>query len=490
MMKTLLINIWLLLQVVLCVSCNKWLDVKPASEMEREDLYDSEDGFKSSLSGCYIALKNVNLYGQSMTMTTVEYLAQHWHTESEDVANFMDFDWEADYSKGQMSTIFSNMYNVINQVNDLLIQLDKKGEEAVLKEEIRNLIKGEALAMRAFCHFDILRLFGPSPKDPNKASVQLPYSEQSGKEFRPYYAYDMYCKKLLNDLHEAEFLLEQVDPVLELTFEELNNPNQLLKNYKIVDDFQAYRRLRFNYWAVKALEARIALYLGDTETAYKSAKLVIDARVQGEPVGDISAFNMDFSNKYYTLPSETLLALNVFDLDEKIQSIFRNAQTVLYNWETESDVLTNLFEDETSDVRNALWVPMDYESQRKVGIRKYWQLDEEEFEDVVIYGQQIPLLRMSEMYLIAIETAPTLVEGNALLDIFRRDRGLLSKTCVTKEDLNAAVLKEYQKEFYAEGQMFFQYKRIGAESMNWKDDRIIEISEYQIPLPETEYMYQ
>ena len=487
-MRTLLIYVLLLLQVILSVSCNKWLDVKPASEMEREDLYSSEGGFESALSGCYIALKSNMLYGQSLTMTTIEYLAQHWQTESEDVENFMDFDWEADYSKGQMSTIFSNMYGVINQLNDMLIQLEKKGNEVIPEDELRNLIKGEALAMRAFCHFDILRLFGPSPKDPDKASVQLPYSEQSGKEFRPYYGYDVYCEKMLKDLHDAETLLEQVDPAMELTFEELNNPSQLLEEYKIIDDFQAYRRLRFNYWAVKALEARVALYLGDTETAYQCAKFVIDARVQGEPVGDIAALNEDFSNEYYTLPSETLLAMNVFDLEDKVQSIFRNAQTVLYNWETENDVLVNLFDNETSDRRYSLWVPMDYESQKKMGIRKYWQLDPEENEDAAIYGQQIPLLRMSEMYLIAIETAPTLAEGNALLDIFRRDRGLQTKNCATKEELNAEVLNEYQREFYAEGQMFFQYKRLGSTHMNWKD-RTIEVSEYRIPLPETEYNY-
>lgn len=489
-MRTLLIYMLLLLQVILSVSCNKWLDVKPSSEMEREDLYSSEGGFESSLSGCYIALKGSMLYGQSLTMTTIEYLAQHWHTEAEDVENFMDFDWEADYSKGQMSSIFSNMYNVVNQVNDLLIQLEKKGEEVIPEDELRNLIKGEALAMRAFCHFDILRLFGPSPKDPNKTSVQLPYSEQSGKEFRPYYAYDAYCEKMLNDLHQASTLLEQVDPVMEMSFETLNNPSKLLDEYKIIDDFQAYRRLRFNYWAVKALEARIALYLGDTETAYECAKLVMDARVENAPVGDISALSADFANEYYSLPSETLLALNVFDLEDDIQSIFRNAQTVLYKWETPAEVLLNLFDNETSDSRySSLWTSMDYETQRKMGIKKYWQLDAEENDDAAIYGQQIPLLRMSEMYLIAIETASTLAEGNALLDEFRRARGLQTKTCATKEELNAEVLKEYQKEFYAEGQMFFQYKRLGATNMNWKN-RAIEISEYQIPLPETEYNYQ
>lgn len=36
------------------------------------------------------------------------------------------------------------------------------------------------------------------------------------------------------------------------------------------------------------------------------------------------------------------------------------------------------------------------------------------------------------------------------------------KECSSVEELKNEVLKEYQKEFYAEGQMYFTYKRIGA----------------------------
>ena len=214
---------------------------------------------------------------------------------------------------------------------------------------------------------------------------------------------------------------------------------------------------------------------------------VINVRVQEKPVGDISAINADFSKEYYTLPSETLCALNVFDLKDKIETIFRNAQGVLYKWETEQAVMSNLFEEQTSDTRSKLWVPMDYDDQRQMSTKKYWQVDED--SEAAIYSQQIPLLRMAEMYLIAIETAPTLAERNGKLDLFRKDRGLPSKVCVTAEELQGEVLKEYQKEFYAEGQMFFYYKRFGAKEMRWKESRKIELYEYQMPLPESEFTY-
>ncbi|MDE6450744.1 MAG: RagB/SusD family nutrient uptake outer membrane protein, partial [Odoribacter sp.] len=335
-----------------------------------------------------------------------------------------------------------------------------------------------------------LRLFGPSPVANDKSSVQLPYSEKSGKELVAYYPYDAYVEKIWTDLNRADSLLKAVDPVQRLTFEELNNPNTLLKNYKIIDNFQCYRRVRFNYWALKAFKARVALYLGDNQTAYENAMVVINARVADKPVGDMSVIIQDINAEWYTLPSETLFAINAYDLIDKVQNIFKNTQNVLYKYETETELQKDLFENQSSDYRLKLWTDMSYKEQRQVSIKKYWQVDEKEEKEAITYGQQIPILRMSEVYLIAVETAPSLSEGNEKLDIFRKDRGLLTKNCSTYEELKYEVLKEYQKEFYAEGQMFFTYKRIGAKEMIGKENRPIELSEYRIPLPETEFSYQ
>ena len=488
-MKRRFIPIVVLLPLLFLYSCNQWLDVKPSSEMEREDLYNTADGFKTSLAGCYIKMQQSMLYGQSMTMTIVEYLAQHWVTESEELGTLLDFDWKSDHAKSVTGAIWSNMYGMINHLNDLLIQLDKKGDKVLPEKEMRYLVKGEALALRAFCHFDILRLFGPSPISPDKSSLTLPYSEISGKDERPYYSYDVYCEKIWTDLREAERLLGEVDPVLQYTFTELNDPGTMLKSGKLMDDFQSYRRIRFNYWAVKAFEARVALYLGDKEAAYKYATEVIDARVQGKPVGDLSAANSDFSKGYYTLPSETLFALNSYDLQDEIQVLFRESRTVLYKWENTQEVLINLFDSQSADVRVQLWTQMDYDDQRHAGLKKYWQGDEEKDAEVPVMGQQIPLLRMAEMYLIAAETAPALAEGNEKLKQFRNNRNLTLKECSSVEELKNEVLKEYQKEFYAEGQMYFTYKRIGARKMLWNEEREIRLDEYQIPLPETEFTY-
>ena len=231
----------------------------------------------------------------------------------------------------------------------------------------------------------------------------------------------------------------------------------------------------------------MALYLGDKTVAYENAKFLIDARVKRKPIGDMASFSYDVGREWFTLPSETIFAVNCYDLITSIENIFQNRQNVLYKFPDQGTLIAELFENQSSDARLQLWTDMSYQTERHQGLRKYWQQDEEENSDAMIYGQQIPIFRMSEMYLIAAECAPSLEESNALMDVFRGDRALQPIVYADQSQLNAAILKEYLKEFYAEGQMFFTYKRIGATEMIWNETRKIEVSEYQIPLPEEEY---
>ena len=100
----------------------------------------------------------------------------------------------------------------------------------------------------------------------------------------------------------------------------------------------------------------------------------------------------------------------------------------------------------------------------------------------------IPMLRLSEMYLIAMETTTQLAEANQLYTTYMRDRNVLIETDVfsTLEEVRAEVLNEYRRELIAEGQMFFTYKRHFSKTMLWNDAAMTE-SDYIIPLPDTEY---
>ena len=63
--------------LLLGTGCSNWLDVKPSTRVEQEEMFSTEDGFKNTLTGVYIKLKSNSLYGKTLTMELTEYLAQH-----------------------------------------------------------------------------------------------------------------------------------------------------------------------------------------------------------------------------------------------------------------------------------------------------------------------------------------------------------------------------------------------------------------------------
>ena len=97
------------------------------------------------------------------------------------------------------------------------------------------------------------------------------------------------------------------------------------------------------------------------------------------------------------------------------------------------------------------------------------------------------MLRMSEVYLILMETTTVLEEANALYVDYMRARNVnITETFTSLEGVKDFVLSEIRREFYGEGHMFYAYKRVGCKRMLWGANEIGE-AEYILPLPDSEY---
>ena len=141
--------------------CNDWLDVKPQRQVESEDLFSKEDGFEDALIACYIKMNSPSLYGQNLSMTFIEYLAQHWDFSSgngQTASLIKNFEYTTANAESTIRSIYSTMYNVIVQANSVLEKLETNGN-VFETPGIRDMVEAEALSVRAFCHFDILRMF-------------------------------------------------------------------------------------------------------------------------------------------------------------------------------------------------------------------------------------------------------------------------------------------------------------------------------------------
>ena len=97
--------------------------------------------------------------------------------------------------------------------------------------------------------------------------------------------------------------------------------------------------------------------------------------------------------------------------------------------------------------------------------------------------RQIPLLRLSEMYMIAIETGA----NQSLWDEYRASRGIANATLPTDPTaVRTAILTEFRKEFYGEGQLFYMYKRLNTAKTSILFYNSSLVVNYVVPLPATE----
>ena len=73
-----------ILVVIICVtslclsSCKDWIDVNPKTDIEAEEFFTSEDGFKSALTGLYSMMVLEKSYGRQMTFDFIEKLVQRY----------------------------------------------------------------------------------------------------------------------------------------------------------------------------------------------------------------------------------------------------------------------------------------------------------------------------------------------------------------------------------------------------------------------------
>lgn len=476
--------IYIILSLFLLTACNDWLDVEPKTQVKDDMMFQSQNGFQDALTACYIKMNSATLYGKNLTMTIVEYLAQHWSLSTNNHRNeslIRDFKYESAYAQNQFSMIYGELYNVIVQANLVLEHLQNE-KDVIKSPQLAAVIEAEALAIRAFCHFDILRLFGAMPQNRTQ-SVNLGYAETVSTHAIPSYGFDDFTTLVLRDLDRAEALLKEHDPVMEYSFTALNYFMNADYNVDLQNPFLGYRQFRFNYYAVKAIKARIYRYMGDHENAYKQAIEIINAKTKsGDPISTLAG-KTDFESKHYTLPSECLLALNNFQLGDIIKNLFTPLNLYLDKNRLEKD----LFVGQSMAINNRainIWNILNSDSQGRIKptIRKYMQ---PESDPSALKQQIIPLIRLSEIYLIAIESSSDIAEINKLYLEYMMARSV-DATPLTEANKMEEIIREYRREFFAEGQMFYTYKRLGTTKLLWKKDREVSEKDYLVPLPTSE----
>lgn len=493
-------------------SCNDWLDVEPSTQTDRSSLFKNEAGYADAMSGIYVNMTDNRLYGKTMTWHVLELMGGGAKTLTTGTSyNYQQFCFHPKskyYNEAERRSVIDNiwntMYNTIANLNSMLETVDN--QRGVFAGNDYAVFKGEALGLRAFLHFDLLRLFSDavSSDDYNASKKYIPYVSTLGSDVSPLLTVGQCGQLILKDLQTARDLLKE-DPMYTGT-----TPSQYVCDavpgnatsrirYGVKDWHN--RRFHFNYWAAVATMARVYLWMGDQQKALECAKEVINAPqgtfvwVAPELVSNITNTSNNVARDR-TFSTEQIFSLNILDLPDRMDGYMWQGNL---SFDTHNSLVvamnTDCFEATTqsNDPRYA-FLRKDYSVNGKpVEISAKYYTDDDPYNNSPWAARRLPLIRMSEMYYIAAECEPDLNVAMDYLEQVRRHRGLSAYplNCTNKDQLQDEIEKEYRKEFIAEGQTFYYYKRRNMPVTNYGASAQIKINPnlYTMPRPEDEDLY-
>ncbi len=142
------------------VSCEDFLDETSSASITSDSQFETETGFKDALMGVYIGMTQPELYSKDLTFNLIDILSRQYEplTASALYSQVQNFNYRGTISTDQIDALWVKSYNIIANINNALLVIDEK--QAVLGNIQYSIIKGELLGLRAFLHFDLLRLYG------------------------------------------------------------------------------------------------------------------------------------------------------------------------------------------------------------------------------------------------------------------------------------------------------------------------------------------
>ena len=464
-MKKLINKSIILSLVVALTACNDWLNVSPKTDMKAEDLFSTEAGFRDALIGVYALMATSNLYGKNLSYGYLDVLAQYYTSPRSNTStgyehnlkNAAAYNYTESDEESRILSIWSSHFSAIANINQALLFIDEN-RDVFTSEDIHHIYKGEFLALRALLHFNVLRLFAPSPMMDNQNGLNafaIPYVEQYTNIAQPQLTVKEVLEKIVKDLLTAKNLMKERE-----IFNEFDSSSPMYK-----------RNQRMNYYAVTALLARVYLYENEKTLALTEVKEII-GEVDGE---NPTSYTLTTSGATATNPmfqSELIFTLDVQKLKDLSESYVSDTSL--------SDVLV-VSEKGKQTIFTASGLESDFRSS--------WLTATSNGKEYILtkYNNMnyIPLFKLSELYLIAAECADG-EDAYWYLNQLRNHRGLSS--IEHTKDIESYIYQEYRREFLGEGQLFFYYKRKLYDTVGAEDNVGIEDLKavYNLPIPTSE----
>lgn len=432
-----LIKYTLALSVVFAASsCANLVDeVNPTHILDVSNAFKTIENYEAGLNGAYAQLRSVATYGRNQTSIPdmmSDNLSEMPENLPQGTRGMVDWVYAADNT--EVANGWLGLYSVINATNVVINGID--GLTTSANQKTANRIKGQALALRAWLHFDLLKWYANN-YDRNSTEAGVPIMtivSSQNPNARPARAsvkevYD----RIFTDLNDALRMLADVDKAINTTT----------------------RKANIDVTTVNAMLARVSLYAKQYADAERFASTVINTL----PLASRTQFPGIWRDEN---TSEVAWAIR-FNPGEggPALEVYSPAGTDRASFDVSPDMAA--LYDRTNDVRFASYMAAGFGVRAPRPITriipiKY--LGKSANRDGVT---DFKVFRTGEMYLIRAEArALTNNAAGALQDLNTLRAARIQNFVAGTESgaaLTQAIADERRKELFLEGHRWFDLKR-------------------------------
>ncbi|SMG06037.1 RagB/SusD family nutrient uptake outer membrane protein [Sphingobacterium psychroaquaticum] len=413
---------------------DEWLEkAQPSTSTESSQAIKSARDAQYALNGIYDILRGSEYYGARMTyygdVTGEDMLA---NGDTKRAAKFYLFEYNKDNAP---SSLWYQPYRALRAANGIIAFVDGLATDA-LTPELKD-IKGQALTLRAMAHFDLVKVYGaPYTKD-NGASLGVPIElEKHNSASKP-------ARNTVKEVYNQVIL-------------DLENASTLLSAAK--------NDGKLNKFAAQQLLARAYLYTGQDLKAFDTASKMIDeaATAKTTTKGQYILWKNDEYSSVWSkdFTNEILFQLSIVKTESGPGKdgigylMWRQG----YDDIVLSDDYMSLLNADPSDIR--LKIITKYTNSKKVDFYYLNKYPGNTANGETAEQADIPVLRLSEAYLIAAEAAVKLSNNTNALKylnaIVTRANPAKSVTGTVTLD---RVMQERRRELVGEGHRLFDVTR-------------------------------
>ncbi|PKQ63910.1 hypothetical protein BZG02_07825 [Labilibaculum filiforme] len=478
------------------VACNDWLDVTPLGDVKADDLITTTNGMNSAVAGVYYLLTETEMYGQDMSYASYDVLGQYYdikNIEHDDYA-LSKFNYMDNTVRTRIDGWWSNYYECIGQCNKILEAFNDEMPEIQNAE----LFKGEVLALRAFCHLQVYRVFGPVTQNVSDLEQKaIPYRT----EFNNVATSFSNCKQVLDfartDLLEAVELMKG-DPITTGGKRDDLNDSQLSYNNILVN-----RVARLNYYGVMGLLSRVeqlSFNQSQEDGAYYWANRLLEELESNTSIALSGQEVTDGKDKMFS--SEIIFSLSRNDLWDLTEiklgpnlGIGEDVVKLQINGTAYNELVTFVYgrqpDGSGSDYRLVNWFDQ-VAGNNSYPLVKYTEPLNNYDEDSDYSYPEIAIIRLSEVYYTMCEALIGVDNVKALeyLNAVRTKRGMFELEASEAVNVETYLMRERRKEFFGDGEIFFINKRLFKPIEASSSNTVMPSKEiFELPIPEDEYEF-